>query len=649
MNRAIKISHGIILMILLLIAQNGFSQVRLPKLVSDGMILQRETPVKIWGWATAGEKVTLQFNNQSFGAEASTDGKWQIILPAQKAGGPFNMEISASNKLILKDVLFGDVWLCSGQSNMEYPMNRLTDKYANEIAGCENGNIRQFKVPQKYDFNNPLEDYSSGSWVTVNPKTILDFSAVAYFFAKELNEKYKVPVGIINASVGGSPAEAWMSAEALKTFPDYLAEAEKFKNQLYIDEIQNKEKKVSDEWYARLNQVDKGLQSQPNWKDPAFDASSWPWMPVPSYWADHGLGEVNGTVWFRKEIDIPASMIGKPTRLFMGRIVDADSVFINGKLVGTTAYQYPQRNYQVPLGVLQSGKNVIVVRVISNYGRGGFVKDKPYQLFAGNDTVNLAGNWQYQLGCTMNPTPGQTFVQWKPTGLYNGMLASANNYAIKGVAWYQGESNAERYQEYQKLLTALITDWRLKRVQGNFPFIIAQLPNFMEAKDQPDESSWASFRNAQLKTAQTVENTALTVNIDLGEWNDIHPQNKQDVGKRFALVAENLAYGEKNVVLSGPVYESMKISGNKIQLTFTNCGSGLKAKGDEPLKHFAIAGADHRFVWAKAEIEGNKVIVWSDEVAHPKVVRYAWSDNPEGTNLYNREGLPASPFTTEKY
>lgn len=647
-NRAKKSCFLSVTLIVLFFSQNVFSQVRLPRLIGDGMILQRETQVKIWGWAAPGEKVTVGFINQSFQTETATDGKWQITLPAQKAGGPFEMEISASNKLIIKDILFGDVWLCSGQSNMEYPMSRLADKYAAEIAGCENNNIRQFKIPLKYDFNTPLEDYSAGSWVTVNPETILNFSGVAYFFAKELNDKYRVPVGIINATVGGSPAEAWMSTEALKEFPNYLAEAEKFKNQSFIEEIQQKERKASEEWNSELNKKDKGLQSKPDWKDPSFNDSSWPTMPVPSYWADQGMEAVNGVVWFRKEIKVPESMTGKPVRLLMGRIVDADSVFINGKPVGTTSYQYPQRNYIVSAGILQHGKNVIAVRVVSNSGRGGFVKDKPYQLFTERDTIYLAGNWKYQLGCTMNPAPGQTFVQWKPTGLYNGMLAPANNYAIKGAAWYQGESNAERFQEYQKLLTALITDWRTKRKQGNFPFIIAQLPNFMESKDQPAESSWASFRNAQLKTAQAVDNTAITVNIDLGDWNDIHPQNKKDVGKRIALAAEKSAYGEKNLVASGPVYQSMKIKGNKIEISFSDCGSGLKTREGSELKHFAIAGADRKFVWAKAVIEANKVIVWSDSIVNPKVVRYAWSDNPENANLCNFEGFPASPFTTEK-
>lgn len=636
------------LILLLLFNVSLMANVRLPKLVSDGMILQRDTPLKIWGWADADEKINMRFNNLLLETGTPSDGKWQITLPAQKAGGPYEIEFSAKNKIVLKDVWVGDVWLCSGQSNMEYPMNRLADKYAREIASCENTQIRQFKVAMKYDFNQPVEDYSTGKWEAVNPQTILNFSAVAYFFAKELNEKYKVPIGIINASVGGSPAEAWMSAKALKEFPNYLVEAEKFKNQTYINEIQSRERKASNEWYALMNQTDKGLQAKPRWKDPSFNPAEWPSMPIPGYWADHGLGAVNGAIWFRREIEVPSSMTGKSARLQMGRIVDADSIFINGKIIGTTGYQYPQRNYPIPASILRPGKNVVVIRVISNSGKGGFIPDKPYRIFADSDTISLTGNWQVQVGCKMPPTPGSTFVQWKPTGLYNGMIAPANNYSIKGVVWYQGESNAERWQEYQKLLTAMITDWRLKHAQGNFPFVIAQLPNFMEAKSQPSESSWAEFRNVQQKIAQTVENVALSVNIDLGEWNDIHPLNKQDVGKRLALAAQKLAYNEKKIVASGPVFQSMKMKGNKIELSFSNCGSGLVSWNGKELKQFAIAGTDGKFVWAKAEIQGNKVVVWNDAILKPATVRYAWADNPDGANLFNKEGLPASPFCTRK-
>jgi sialate O-acetylesterase len=633
-------------LLILLIAQVGFSQVRLPRLISDGMILQRETPVKIWGWAKAGEKVSLQLNKQSFQAIADKKGNWQIILPQQQTGGPFDMSIQASNQITLKNILFGDVWLCSGQSNMEYPMSRLKDRYSKEIANCENSSIRQFKIPMKYDFNAPPEDYSGGKWEEANSQTILNFSGVAYFFARDLYEKYHVPIGILNAAVGGTPAEAWMSADALKDFPQYIAEAEKCKDQSYINKILDEERVIYSAWYGKLNQNDKGLSSQPNWKVPSMNSSDWATMVIPGYWADEGMNNVNGAMWFRKEIDLPSSMIGKSAWIQMGRIVDADSVFINSQFIGTTSYQYPQRKYTIPANVLKAGKNVIVVRLISSSGKCGFIKDKPYKLFTPGDTIQLAGEWKCKLGTTMEPLQGQTFFQYKPTGLYNGMLAPSTNYAIKGAVWYQGESNADRYNEYQKLLTSLITDWRQKRAQGNFPFIIVQLPNYMDAKDEPSESNWAEFRYAQLKTL-SVENTALVVTIDLGDWNDIHPQNKLDVGKRVALAAEQRAYGDTKVVASGPIFQSMKTTGNKIELTFSNTGSGLTVKGGGELKQFSIAGADKKYSWANAKIEGNRIIVWNDAVVHPFYIRYAWADNPEGANLYNKDGLPASPFTTE--
>lgn len=619
----------------------GQAEVKLSRLISNGMVLQRDVPLKIWGWANANEKVVVKFCGKTFETVANANGDWLIKLPATKAGGPYEMEV---NSIKISNILMGDVWLCSGQSNMEYPMNRLTDRYANEIKNCTNTKIRQFKVPTKFDFTTPLNDYSSGTWDEVNPKTILNFSAVAYFFASELYAKYKVPVGIINATLGGSPAEAWVSAEGLKEFPQYLAEAEKYANNEFVTKLRKDEQKASSDWYASLNSSDKGLQQ--NWKDPALDDSAWPTLSVPGFWVDQGVKPVNGSVWFRRKIEVPESLAGKATRLLMGRIVDADSVFINGKFVGTTSYQYPQRSYQVPAGVLQEGQNTIVVRLISNSGLGGFVADKPYKLFAGNDTVKLTGKWHYQIGCVMEPTPAQTFVQWKPIGLFNGMMAPSLNYAIKGAAWYQGESNTSRFQEYQKLLTCLITDWRTKRAQGDFPFIVVQLPNFLEAKPEPGESDWAEMRLAQLKTAQTVSKIALTVNIDLGEWNDIHPQNKKDVGKRIALAAEQLACNEK-IVASGPVFQSAKTIKNQIELSFNSCGSGLTTRDGKELKGFAIAGADQKYVWAKAEIKGNKILVWSEKVLTPAFVRYAWADNPAGANLINKEGLPASPFSTK--
>jgi sialate O-acetylesterase len=632
----------------LLIIQSAFGQVKLPRLISDGMVLQRDTENKIWGWAESGEKVEIKFIEKSYATIANDKGVWEIVLSSLQAGGPYNMEVNASNQIIIKDILVGDVWVCSGQSNMVLPIKRVRDLYEVEIAASENSNIRHFFVPMRYDFNTPQEDLKSGSWESANPENVLNFSATAYFFAKDLYKKYHVPIGLINASVGGTPIEAWMSEEALKEFPIHYETMVKFRDSTYVNQIIRQDKITSDTWYDQLKQLDKGIaDSGKPWYDPTYDASSWKTMEVPSYWDKEGLGPINGVVWFRKEVDIPAPMVGKPAKLTLGSIVDADYTYVNGKLVGSTSYKYPPRKYTIPENLLKKGKNVIVVRIISTIGRGGFVKDKKYQLSVGNHTIDLKGEWQYQLGAVMDPLPGQTFIQYKPVGLFNGMIAPLLNYKIKGVIWYQGESNTGRSKEYGGLFSALIDDWRQKWNQGIFPFLYVQLPNHMEVKDQPSESGWAELREAQLKTL-TIPNTGMAVTIDIGEWNDIHPLNKQDVGKRLALAAQKVAYGDENVVFSGPIYQSQKIEGNKIILTFINIGSGLVAKGGNDLKCFAIAGADKKFVWATAKINGNKVVVWSDQVTNPVAVRYAWADNPEGANLYNKEGLPASPFRTDE-
>ncbi len=646
MELSVKIAGSALFCFLFMVSQVAFCQVRLPRLISDGMVLQRDANVKVWGWADAGENVTVNFNGKTYKTTADKDGKWEVKLSGLKAGGPYTMEIKASKAITLKDILVGEVWVCSGQSNMQLPISRVRDLYEDEIADSSNPNIRQFAVPEKYDFNMPHEDLQSGNWVSADPKTVLNFSAAGYFFAKALYEKYNVPIGLINSSVGGSPAEAWMSEGALKEFPKYYEELQKLKDTDYVNQVIKNEKVVSDEWYKNVYQLDEGWSKGEKWFDVNYDASPWQTMNLPTYWEDEGLGRLNGVFWFRKEIDVPASMVGKSGRIDLGAIVDSDQVYINGKLVGSTSYQYPPRKYAVPADLLKEGKNIIVIRVISNSGRGGFVRGKPYELKAGGQKIDLKGQWQYKIGATVKPLSGSTFFQYKPAGLYNGMLFPLLNYTIKGVIWYQGESNVKDPLEYQKLFPALIADWRQKWNEGNFPFLYVQLHNFMQAQEQPSESGWAALREAQLKTL-SVPNTGMAVAIDVGEWNDLHPLNKGDVGKRLALAAEKIAYGDKIVVYSGPIYQSVKIDGNKIVISFTNIGSGLIAKGGGELKYFAIAGADKKFVWANAKIEGNKVVVSSDAVSNPVAVRYAWADNPEGANLYNKEGLPASPFRTD--
>lgn len=636
------------LLLLLLFGPPVSAKVRLPRLISDGMVLQRDTPLYLWGWADPGEGVTLAFAGRSFVTTADQQGRWQLTLPPQPAGGPFAMEITAGDRIVLNEIYTGDVWICSGQSNMALPMERVKERYSEVIAQAENPAIRHFFVPMVYDFSHPQSDLPAGRWEAASPQNVLNFTATGYFFARELFNRYHVPIGLINASVGGSPAEAWMSAEGLAAFPDHLAAARQCADQAYLNGIREQEQRLNDRWYATLQQRDQGFTGARPWSDPRYDAAAWPVMTLPGFWADAGLGPINGVVWFRREFTWPDSLAGRPAKLYLGRIVDSDSVYLNGRFVGTTSYQYPPRRYSVPTGVLQAGSNTLVVRVVNKIGRGGFVTDKPYELVVGGTTLDLKGVWRYQVGAVMEqPLPDPTFFQWKPLGLFNGMIAPLLPFAIKGVIWYQGEANSSRPQEYRRLFPALIADWRQHGHQGTFPFLYVQLPNFMEARPEPSESLWAEFREAQ-RASLTVDRTGMAVAIDIGEWNDIHPLNKSEVGRRLALAARKVAYGEKKLAWSGPIYRSMKIRGSRIVLYFDHAEGGLQTRDGAAPGAFAIAGADGRYHWARAEIRGDKVVVWNDTLTRPVAVRYAWADNPAEANLCNAAGLPASPFCAGK-
>ena len=642
-----KIIARLILIFLLAIAQQaGFSQVRLPSIVRDSMILQRDSKVKIWGWAAPGEKVRVQFDSKKFAAATGANGRWECWLPPLPAGGPHTLQIDASNHITLHNILMGDVWFCSGQSNMVHQMILHRERYAQEIAAANNPAIRHFFIPTLTSLQHPLDELPGGSWKWANPQDVGQFSAVAYFFALQLYEKYHVPIGLINASVGGTPIEAWTSEEGLREFPALVSTLQKNKDTAYI----NGRNRPSAAGGNPLRQ-DKGLTGPQRWYDPTFVPKGWRSINIPGYWEDQGAQGLDGVVWYRREIDVPASMTGMPAKIALGRIVDADFLYVNGIPAGNTTYQYPQRRYELPAGMLKPGKNILVVRVINNSGKGGFVPDKPYYLKAGTQTLDLKGAWQYKVGQAFVPQrpsgPGPVAAQNQPSALYNAMVAPLAGYTLKGFLWYQGESNTGMAAQYAQLLPALIADWRSRWQQPEAPFLYAQLPNFMDVQYLPSESQWAQLREAQLKTL-SVPHTGMAVTIDAGEWNDIHPDDKKKVGDRLALAAENVAYGEKNGVYSGPLYQSAQADSNKIIITFNNTGGGLSTRDGEAPDQFAVAGADKKFVWAQAKIEGNRVVAWSEDVPHPVYVRYAWADNPDNPNLMNREGLPASPFRTDQ-
>lgn len=601
------------------------AKVRLPRLVSDRMVLQRDTELDIWGWADPGEKVTVRFQGRHYDTETGADGCWHVLLPPQQAGGPFVLEV---NEIVIRDVLVGDVWLCSGQSNQETPIARLTDKFP-EINVSNNHMIRHYKVPTQ-DVKGELREEIAGNagWHSAIASDVMNWTALAYFFAQEAYEHTHVPVGMLVSSLGGSAIESWISQEHLKEFPQLLVD------QAAYDSL-------------KLARQDRGAG---RWQLPECDDSDWATMTVPGYWRENGA-DIRGTVWCRKTFDVPASMAGRHARLYMGTMVDSDSVFVNGTFVGFTSYTYPPRKYDIPAGVLREGKNVIAVRLTANGGNGGFVKDKRYAIVGDEAEIDLTGTWRYKTGIDQSEVQRLSArlanLDRTGSGLYNGMIYPIRHYRVKGAIWYQGETNAGNPAPYADYLKALITNWRELWQWPDMPFLLVQLPNFMEKKDRPTDSGWARIRDAQFRTALSVPHTELAVTYDAGEWNDIHPLDKKTVAHRLFLGARRLVYGEK-VNASGPLYKDMQVDGDRIVLSFTETGRGLACRGKE-LKHFAIAGEDRKFVWAKAVIRGNKVVVSSPEVKHPVAVRYAWSDNPSDANLCNKDGLLASPFRTDNW
>jgi len=544
-------------------------------------------------------------------------------------------------------------------------MERVKEKYPEEIAQANLPAIRNFFIPTVSDVARVHDDLPSSKWIAASPRNVLEFGAATWFFAKQLYGKYHIPIGIINSSVGGTPIQAWISADGIKDIPNYAERVARFRDSGYLAGLIHPP--VARNVMPRpVMSPDLGLAGAVKWYDPNYTPEEWHPFWLPGYWADQGIKGLNGIVWFRKEIEVPASMAGKPAKLFVGRIVDADETYVNGVKVGNITYQYPPRRYEIPAGLLKAGKNLLVVRVTNTFGKGGFVPDKRYELTDGVNHIDIRGDWQYKVGQVFAPrksdarpiqggAAGPTeanalpfSAQNEPTGLYNTMVAPAIKASVKGFLWYQGEANAGNPREYRQLLPALIKDWRNKWGEGTLPFIYVQLPNFMEMQYSPSESQWAELREGQLQSL-SVPNTGMVVAIDAGEWNDIHPLDKKDVGDRLALAAEHLAYGDQAVVWSGPIYRSASVGGKSIVLTFDHIGTGLVAKGGGGVLHaFAIAGADKKFVWADARIDGDKVIVSSDEVPEPKYVRYAWADNPADANLYNKDGLPASPFRTDE-
>lgn len=549
-----KFRLGVAALLCLCAALGVDAKVKLPSLITDGMVLQREQPVKVWGTADAGESVTVKFLTvkaapgepritlpagqkggklkSEYTAVADADGKWSITLPAMKAGGPYRMQV---NDIELNDVLVGDVWLCSGQSNMELPVRRVTDMFAEEIAAYNNDKIRHIIVPKTYNFHAPQADMPRAAWKPLTQENVMDFSALAYFFAKAAYEKTGIPVGLINSSWGGTPVEAWISEEGLKEFPLYINDKRLYEDDGYCARIKQLEGENFRRWNTTLYRGDAGLHETTPWYAADYDDSAWTVVDMfARTWGNNGLNPVGGSHWLRKDVTLPASWQGKEAVIRLGCIVDADSVYVNGTFVGTTGYQYPPRIYRIPAGVLKAGRNNVTVRIISNGGQPSFVREKPYKILCGTEEVSLEGQWKYRQGAPMPGAPGMMFFCYKPVCLYNAMIAPLAGYGLKGVVWYQGESNVGRRNEYASLLTAMIADWRKTFDNEELPFYIVELADFLHKSDTGGRRAWAEMRQEQAKAAEMNTNTTLIRNSDLGEWNDIHPLDKKTLGQRVA-------------------------------------------------------------------------------------------------------------------
>ncbi len=616
---------------------NLWANVKPAKIFSDNMVLQRGINAPVWGWADPDEKITVTINGNSISTVAGPDGKWKIVLPVFKAGGPYELTIKGKNEVKFKNILFGDVWIASGQSNMEWPLVRAKNG-EEEVQNANYPEIRLFYVPKRVGYE-PKEDLDDGVWEVCTPETAQNFSAVAYFFGRDLHKDLNVPIGLINCNWGGTPAEAWTSAEMLKALPDFkdrVIELENGSN--WEDDLETNAQRAREKREIMKNSF-KGLEL--GVQKVGYSSVDWPVVIAPNW--EEKLG---GVVWLRKVLDIPKEYKGQELKMDLGRLSNNATVYFNGVELGSVWSPY-FAEFTIPPKVVKAGRNVITVRLYHAWASPNFLgPEDRMKLYAPGGAVleNLAGPWKYKSG--IEPEfPETVGYHHYPASLFNGMLYALIPYGMKGVIWYQGESNAGRACQYRSLFQAMIEDWRVRWDLDYFPFLFVQLANYMDIPEEPVEDDWAELREAQLM-ALRLPNTGMAVTIDIGEMFDIHPRNKQDVGHRLALAAKKIAYGQ-DIVYSGPIYKSMEVKNGEARISFDHVGKGLMKKG-EKLTGFQIAGKDRKFHWAHAQIVGGKVYVSSDKVKEPVAVRYGWAHNPE-CNLYNKNGLPASPFRTDDW
>ena len=629
--------------------------IQLPQLFQSGMVLQRNQPIPVWGKADAGEQVTVKFNKKEYQTTANAEGRWRIDLPKMKTGGPYVLEVRGEGLEVkeIADVLIGDVWLLSGQSNIDVTIERVYPQYVSEIDQFDNNKVRLFRVQNETSTHGVKDDIrpTNINWKPLTKQNAWLFSAVGSFLGKRMFEKSKVPQGIIVNSWGGTPIEAWISMDSLMTdYPMLVKRVAFFQNDNYVRAQMQANGEAGRRWNELLDKTD-GIQAYPlpsyrdaDWK--TIDQNDWSWRGT-------------GTVWLRQHITIDKEHAGKPARLLLGTLYDQDVTYLNGKQIGQTGYQYPPRRYDVPEGLLQEGDNVIAIRFINKNGAVHFIPEKPYMLCFGDDrfsqnpmpkdVIPLSPSWKFHLGTEMPPCPGgDVSLQNLPTTLYNAVLHPLAPYAISGVVWYQGESNTGNPAPYADYLKKLMGCWRDLWQNPQMPFVIVQLANYdgrqqtgfprpITPQTEPMNSGWAQLREAQRTVAKADPYAELAVLNDLGETVDIHPLRKKEAAERIGLCFDRLIYNNK--VKLSPEVISANVSGSNVQLTL-----------DQPVQEgelytFEVAGNDRAFHNVDAVSKGNVITLSNFNTAlTPRYVRYAWKDNPLQANVRSLTGLPMSSF-----
>ena len=618
------------------------AKVTLPHIFSDNLVLQRETAIPVWGWANAGEKITVLFNKQTISAIANANGKWSLKLKSEKAGGPFELIVKGENTIDIKNVLVGEVWLCTGQSNMEWTVGQSINA-EKELATADSPFIRHIKISKTIN-TIPQQDFDEGSWQVSNPANTKDFTGVGYFFARDLYRELKVPIGLINASWGGTNIETWISREGFESSNEFR---EMISHYPRVGLAELGRKKIS----GKLEQVEKlqGVKVSDFNSDAFmkvdFDDSRLPTLNLPGLWESQSLSEFDGVVWLRKVVILSSEQSKKPASIDLAKIDDNDVTYINGVEVGKTKQWDARRRYQSPNGVLKEGKNLIVVKVTDTGGGGGIYGDAAdLKLVVGDENVSLTGQWKFQVESIHSGASVNSF----PSLAYNAMIDPIIQYGFRGAIWYQGESNAGRAYQYRKAFPLLINDWRSRSADQKFPFYFVQLASFKTAGNSNEGSDWAELREAQTMTLK-VPNTGMAVTTDIGNQKDIHPTNKQEVGRRLAAIALNRTY-KRRMIDSGPTFKAMKIVGNKIIVLFENIGGGLMTTDKNGIVGgFEIAGSDQKFYDATATIQGSTVLISSEKIASPIAARFGWIGDASSCNLFNKDGFPAIPFRTDDW